>query len=442
MRIKPIRMSDGEEYSILIDSAGFPMTYPNLFVTVHHRNAGFAANSSKKQFEHIKYLYEILEFLNINIIQRCWSGVFLTQIELKNLVTWAKKEVEYLRSHSKEQTNRKVVQISPKAEKLEAARATIVVDKESNVALSSAYNRITTFADYIGWLEGYLSPTKTSKSAASLKNLRPKISDGVKDSSDNPYKSLTIAQVDKILHIVRPESADNPWINEGVRQRNQLICNILEATGCRRGELLKIRLDDIKRHPSTNQRYLTLRNKVDFEDTRIDRPNAKTLARKVPIDSRVGEMIDDYIIGHRANVSGAEFIPYLFVTHNKLAPRHFTKSKVEKNKALSISAVTKIFREITHVVGFPVSPHAFRHSWNDRFSEYADERIAKGKTTAAKSESDRQKLMGWKEGSKMAGHYSRRHTDRKAFETGLELQERGSSRIEITVGNYDDNLPF
>jgi integrase len=144
-------------------------------------------------------------------------------------------------------------------------------------------------------------------------------------------------------------------------------------------------------------------------------------------------MYDNYLIHHRSNANGAEFVPYLFVTHSHRA---------SANRALSTSAVNKVCREISKVVGFRVTPHTFRHSWNDRFSELADKRIAEGKTSGAKSESDRQKLMGWSEHSTMAKKYSKRHDDKRAFNMGMELQEHGSTEIELKVGAYEENIDW
>jgi integrase len=353
---------------------------------------------------------------------------------MESLAMWARRKVSSFRKHVEKQSSKNVVSIQPKRKKLETARATFVIDHNGNIASSTAYNRLTSFAEYIGWLEKTLFPTKNSSSKEVLKSLRPRkfSTDNDAEIFEDNYKSLTISQMERVLDIVRPESSDNPWKNKSLKYRNQLIVNLFEATGCRRGELLKIRIQDVKSSPKNGRRYVTLRTKVDLEDNRSDRPEGKTLSRNVPLDRRLSDMYDDYLIYHRSEVKGAEHIPYLFVTHD-----HFNSV----NNALSIASVNKLCREIADVVGFRVHPHAFRHSWNDRFSEYADKQIAKGRVSAEKSESDRQKLMGWHEGSKMALYYSRRHSDKRAFETGLALQEEGSERISETLSTRNDNMP-
>ena len=433
MKIKKFLMSDGEAYAILLDDSGVPIPYPNLFVTINHRNKSDASNTCYSVFEHIRYLYEICSFLNIDIVQRCITGDFLSKQEMESLVKWAKRTVKTFREHVTRQKSGNIVSLTPKMKKLETVRAVIVIDHDGDISPATAYNRLTTFAEYIGWLEEVLFPSKDTTAEQLLKSLRPqKFSKADEtENMDENYKSLTPHQILRVLDVIRPDSSDNPWKNESLRYRNQLIINMLEAIGFRRGELLKVRPRDVKKHPKNGRRYVTIRSKVDLDDTRLDRPEAKTLGRHVPMDKRLSEMYDNYLIHHRSNANGAEFIPYLFVTHNY---------RTSTNQALSTAAVNKICREISEVVGFRVHPHAFRHSWNDKFSKHADKRIAEGKVSEAKSESDRQKLMGWHEGSKMAQEYSKRHDDKRAFEVGMELQEEESTLINGVVGAYDEEI--
>jgi integrase len=100
--------------------------------------------------------------------------------------------------------------------------------------------------------------------------------------------------------------------------------------------------------------------------------------------------------------------------------------------------ISKVFSQITQAVKYRVHPHALRHSWNDRYSLYTDKRIQEGKVSEEKSETDRQKLMGWSANSKEAMRYSQRHRTQRALEFGLELQEKNSHDINLVVGAYED----
>ncbi|WP_219703976.1 tyrosine-type recombinase/integrase [Marinomonas lutimaris] len=435
MKIERIKMSGGENYSVLLSSDGLPMPYPNLFVTLHHRNKSDASNTCYIAFEHLRYFYEICSFLNIDLVERCRSGDFLKKKEMETIAKWAKSTVKAFREHVAVNKAKNIIVLSPRKNKLETARATLVINHRDDIESSTAYNRLTTFSKYVGWLEQEFFPSKKSTTEQKLQQLRPRkySPKGHSWDHDESYKSLTSPQVLRVLDVVRPDSPQNPWKNESLRFRNQLIINMLEAIGFRRGELLKVRTEDIKTNPNNGLRYVKVRSEVDQYDERLDRPEGKTLGRLVPMDKRLADMYDNYLINHRSNVNGAERIPYLFVTHHH---------RGSQPRALSSAAVNKLCREISEVVGFRVHPHAFRHAWNDKFSAHADKRIAEGKTSESKSESDRQKLMGWSEGSRMAKTYSKRHDDKRAFEVGLELQEKDSTKINSIVGAYDDDIDW
>jgi integrase len=420
MKVRKFKMTSGELYSIFLQNDGLPSTYPNLFVTIHHRNAGDSANTSHAVFERLSFFYEICEFLNIDIVQRCHEGDFLKQHEIETIAKWACRSVKSFREHVQKQRSSNVVSISPSRKKIETARASFVVDAKGDIAKSTAYNRVTTFSQYIGWLEDELFPSKASNNTDLMKRFRPRRFNILGDINHimGSYKSLTVEQMGQVLNVVQPNAPENPWKNESIRYRNELIINLYEALGCRRSELMKVRIDDMKTNPSNGQRYVQLRSKSDLNDNRLNRPEAKTRGRMVPLDKRLCEMYDNYVIHYRSQARGAEFIQYLFITHNESA---------NQNRALSNESINKICRQIASLVGFRVHPHAFRHSWNDRYSELADQRIKDGKVTADKSESDRQKLMGWAEGSPMAMHYSSRHENKRAFDVGLKLQKDRSS---------------
>lgn len=436
MEVRRIRFGSGEDYSILLDGNKMPMPYPNLFLTVKYRNASAAANSCHNILERIKFLYEICDFLGLDLERRCLEKQFLTKDEVQTIVRWSGRKVETFREHVAKQKSKNVVSLQPKRKKMEAARAVIVTDDDGDSSPYTHYNRITAYAKYIGWLEKECYPNSQSDTEKFMLAMRPVKAGSTSSIYDwetgELYRSLTEPQCLRVLDVMRHDSSENPWKNKGVRFRNQLMANMLEALGVRRGELGRICINDFKQN--TNGLYvLRITKGVDLRDSRKERPEAKTLGRILPVDSRLADMINTYIIEYRSEVSGAEKIPHLFITHNH---------RESKNRALSLDAINKIFREVSSVVGFTVHPHAFRHYWNDRYSEKADRQIAAGKAKPEKIESDRQKLMGWKADSTMAKHYARRYEDKRAIYAGLELQEEGSTKISSIVGQYDEDVDF
>lgn len=436
MKTKVFSMSSGESYSILLGEDGMPLPYHNLFVTLHYRNQSKANATCKSVFEHLRFLEEICQFEKIDLIERCKTGDFLTNREFENIKKHSSLTVESFREMVTRHKSSNVLNIRRK--NLETARAKILVNTEGDISPHTTYNRLTVFAQFIGWLEEELFPSKDSTAEFELKKIRGDkfgTSDEALDWGD--WKSLEPVQEIRVLDVVRPDSLENPWKSESVRYRNQLIVNMFFSLGCRRGELLKIRVktdkhqSDIKQRSKDGRYFVMIRSQTDYSDKRKHRPEGKTKGRFVPMDKRLKEMYDNYLIHYRPNASGSEHIEYLFVTHNH---------KTQTNVALSMAQVNKIFREISEVVGFRVHPHAARHTWNDKFSKFADKRIAEGKTTEAKSEADRQKLMGWTENSKSAKRYAKRHDDKRAMDMALDLQEENSTTINSIVGQYDEYL--
>lgn len=436
MKVKAFQMSSGESYSILLGKDGMPLPYQNLFVTLHYRNQSKASNTCYRVFEHLCLLEEICQFEKIDLIERCKTGDFLTNKDFENIKKHSKLKVESFREMVARHESSNVVSI--KKNKLETARANVVVNAEGDISPFTTYNRLTVFAKFIGWLEEELFPSKDSTAEVELKKLRGD-KFGTSDEAldwDN-WRSLEPVQKMRVLDVVHPDSSENPWKSESLRYRNQLIVNMFFAIGCRRGELLKIRVktdrnsSDIKKRDKDGRYFVMLRAKTDHTDKRKHRPEGKTLGRYVPMDKRLVEMYENYLIYHRPNATGSEHIEYLFVTHNH---------KTLINAALSLAQVNKIFREISKVVGFSIDPHGTRHTWNDEFSAYADRLIAEGRTTENKSETDRQKLMGWKDDSKMAKLYARRHEDKRAMDVALNLQEDQSTTINSIVQQRDEDL--
>lgn len=436
MKITKFQLASGESYSILLDEESIPLPYHNLFVTLHYRNQSNASNTCYRAFEHLKYLDEICRFEKIDLIERCRVGDFLTKIEFENIKRHSSFTVASFREMVARHKSSNVANI--KKNKLELARANIVTNPEGDISPRTAYNRLTVFAQFIGWLEEELFPFKDSTAEFELKKIRGDnfgTSDEALDWGD--WKSLEPIEKIRVLDVVHPDSSENPWTSESVRYRNQLIVNMLFAIGCRRGELLKIRVatddhkSDIRKRDRDGRYFVMIRSQTDDDDKRKNRPEGKTLGRYLPMDKRLVGMYENYLIHHRPNAAGSEHIEFLFVTHNH---------KQQSNAALSLAQVNKIFREISEVVGFRVHPHACRHTWNDEFSAFADKRIAEGRTTEAKSESDRQKLMGWRENSSSAKRYSKRHDDKRALEMALELQEEESTTITSIVQQRDEEL--
>ncbi|MFW2171670.1 site-specific integrase, partial [Acinetobacter baumannii] len=157
--------------------------------------------------------------------------------------------------------------------------------------------------------------------------------------------------------------------------------------------------------------YLTIRrNPHDGSDSRLYQPLVKTRSRSIAVNQNLKKKLETYILNYRSAIPHAELTDFLILSN--------------KGKPLSIKALDKIFSEISKVVLFNVHAHAFRHTWNDKFSEKSQLLVATGQTTEAQVENDRAYLMGWIPNSQSARRYSRRAENKRAVEVGLSIQEK------------------
>lgn len=445
MNIKRFQFNSGESYSILLGNDLLPMYYPNLFVTLYHRNRSDTANTCYKEFEHIKLFYEIMNILDINIENRCKRGAFLERNEVERITGLAKYRSTILKEVNFKFLINSLKMKVPSPGKKEGARFPLAIKKEKLVSSKTCYNRLTTFSNYIGWLENMLFHSTQGDTKNLFMMLRPKRKERINiidnhavkvidlldeniakfplENSDynDGYRSLSENQLAQVFEVVRPENKRNPWQRSDVRFRNQLLIHLLSSTGMRRGEVIRIKITDLGRSTTTGRYYLIVRVGEDLEDKRIIKPSAKTSGRRIPLHQNLYHLIEEYIIFHRSNISNVEKTPYLLVAHS---PGRNQKC----DNGLSLVSVNKICLQISVVLGFNLHPHMFRHTWNDRFSKHVENLIREGKTTEAKAESDRRKLMGWSSESEMGARYARKYEEERAIKTGLKLQDKSYSQ--------------
>jgi hypothetical protein len=167
MKTKIFQMAGGESYSILLDEDGMPLPYHNLFVTQHYRNQSKASNTCYRVFEHLCFLDEICQFEKIDLIERCKTGDFLTKREFENIKKHSSFKVASFRKMVVRHKSSDVVNI--KRNKVETARAKIVLKPEGDISPHTTYNRLTVFAQFIGCLEEELFPSKDSTAEFELK---------------------------------------------------------------------------------------------------------------------------------------------------------------------------------------------------------------------------------------------------------------------------------
>lgn len=399
MSVKRFIGSSGERFAVLLDSSGFPLTYPNLYTTIYFRNRGHSINTIITVLEDIELLYLLLDKLQIDIEKRIKEKDFLNLYEIESLVNFASLKRVFLLNKN---TDKKILCFPKKRN--EAVRAKLVL-KNDNVSRDLIYRRITNFANYLHWLETYLCSTSLTKTYKNFKSRRPR---KIRQQSEN-YKSFDEDQINLILNIVDPNNQKCIWTSRFLNYRNELIIYLFLYLGCRKGELLNIKLSDFPQKGGSN--YINIkRNHDDQTDARLYQPLVKTMSRTIALNLKLKQKIDQYILNYRSLVPNVELSDFLLVS--------------DKGNPLSINALDKVFHQISTKIQFRVHAHAFRHTWNDKYTDKVQALIKSGKITEDQAERDRAYLMGWIHGSQSARRYARRAEDRRAVEIGLEIQKK------------------
>lgn len=430
-KVQRFAFESGERYVLLMNAeTGTPLMHENLYVTIHIRNTGESINTMIACLGDLRLLNEICEYLDIELEQRFAEGKLLSKPEMESINYWTKKNKVALEAAQRVKNAGNVVALKPNLKRLELSRHTAVIDSEL-VDVMTTYNRLTNIIPYIVWLAKSLAPEKLmeqiDKMEEQFKTYRPTKKPSNNDDT-NIFKSLTESQMIRVIDIVRPDATDNPWKEQAVRYRNQMIVNLLYDIGCRKGELLTIKAIEIE---GGSNEIKIRRSPDDVDDDRKDQPLVKTLGRDVAVSEDVFEMVENYIIKYRTEVNGSGKNPFLILSHQNGA---------RAAKALSISGMKGIFDTLSEAVGFTVGTHSIRHTWNDEFSEDIEAAIDVGEITEEEAEDTRSYLMGWKENSGTAKTYTKRYQKKKSLRFALKLQEKRRSRVNNIVGQYDEDI--
>lgn len=405
-RIKPIICENGERFPFMIKHEdGMPMFYPNVYLVALVRNAGRQTATMEAHLRGIKFLYEWGRKVGIDVEKRFQAGDFLTVDEIDNLTNEVRIRADHLLDEVGEKLD--VSTSRAKVAKKEVYRkAPVNLDAES-VKGRTAGLRFTYIRNYLEWLGQRTLGRLRAKSPEypgvckslelMLKNIKTRIpAVEIFQDPTNTKMGLERKTEDRLFEIVDPKFPGNPWRDERLRTRNQLLIHMQFGLGVRRGEELGIRVEDI----DFAKNILTVhRCPDDPKDPRLHQPLAKTLARELPLNEKLAQLCRDYIVKYRSkNLPNARRHPFLFVETRDGMP-------------LSDSSVTKLFKTLRNK--FPELPgylthHVGRYTWNDRFSEQADEKLKNGEWNHEKEVDIRTSRMGWKKNSKMPAHYRNR----------------------------------
>lgn len=404
-RIKTIRLQSGERLPLIIDSSGLPLFEPTVFAISVLRGRNLASNSIKQALRAVMVLQSMLNKDGINLDRRFDQGEFLTYGEIDRLVALSKLNMESIWEMKKPaRQQRKMIS-------LEQARLKLTRQKAINeVEPGTSAIRLIYIHKYLVWYANSRIMRMQQGSARSeMIELRDLVLSAIEErtpssrgrSGEPERMGLTPESQITLLEIIAPDHPNNPWETLHSKERNALIVHMMIELGLRRGELLSVRINDIK----SNELYVA-RRPDDGLDSRLDEPNAKTRARPIPLSRDLSQRIYAYVNGTRYAIKAARKKPMLIVSN--------------EGRELSLSAVNKLFVPLQNsspLLNY-LSPHILRHTFNDNLYESLDE--------AGMSDVEIRKAMirlnGWSDNSNSPDYYTKRSTMRRAHSAQLTHQ--------------------
>lgn len=435
---------DGERFSLLVDYDGIPDFWITLFMTTVVRS--YTHSTQRAYISHLYHLSLWEEKIKSRLSDRIITA---SQNKGSNSIRFfSHSEVQSLAEHCKLQTkaarklnssNNKVIQF-----KKPTSKAPLLT-----VSIAQQNQRIKVVAEYFEFLANNLLRNKASFSSYVdiiketkewLLSKKPK--GGSRKTTFDPDTKAPPPEVFfKVMELVRPLNDKNPF-TELVKNRNYLLFRLLYETGLRSGEILQLKITDIK----FSQNLIEVRRRHnDLEDTyRSIEPNAKTLERDIYITPELAEEIRAYVIKERPLMRNANKHSFLFVS-NKGKSAGNPISLIQFSRIVEKVAEDENLADFIKKHGFKgarrITRHGFRHDFNNRLSISIDKNNEKAReegrlhdVISEKQELERRMyLMGHKNESS-SSIYNLRHTKKQA--ESLLLQEM--QNIDFLINPKDD----
>jgi integrase len=233
-------------------------------------------------------------------------------------------------------------------------------------------------------------------------------------------KGLEPKEIQQLLDVAEPRHPDNPF-RQRLRQRNALILKLFHQTGIRRGELLKVRVEDLLSDDDGNCFVRIHRRPDDPTDTRATEPGQKTDNRILAIHTSIYEALIRYVREERRPKRQGRPMK---LTHTFLfvSERGVPLAEAEINYLL-----VRLARQC-FAGRVKVHPHLLRNTFCNEFIDYCttveklDEQGAKDRLRV---------LCGWTASSAMPERYTRKRIQREANEFNIRRQQQAQRSLAV-----------
>ncbi|TXI45013.1 site-specific integrase [Methylophilus sp.] len=330
MRILRVMHETGESLPILVDEDGLPIPSPNEFVFFRRHKS---YNTITRNLRELAVFYKWLSDRDIDLEERITSGKLLTEAETStSLVGFLRKNLEV--GHKP---------VSPKVFNLRLITVRLYLLWKIDVQMSSLI-----FSD----------PRYSFISSARyrlISRFERLFINSPTNTGDIVSKSLTQDQAQFLLNCLNPRNTESFGFFEPVKYRNFTAIYLMLACGIRPGELLSLRLEDLKLNgiPSLT----IMRRDPDPNDSRNPKPSIKRNGRILRL----------------SNISHLRVIDsYCTVYREKLVDRSIASSDYlilnDEGGPLSHGSLTQLFIRLRnvypHALPKILSPKALRHTYS------------------------------------------------------------------------------
>lgn len=410
--VKIVLCANGERLPTLINSYyGIPDFDSTLWVVSVLRSRGFASATLEQALRSLIILYKVFELKKINLKDRFEDNSFISIQECELIIKAAKLKsnmisIETLGIPEDIPTLRIL-----KIKNLEKLRSSVkLINQKDYVDASTVAIRLFYIRSFLHWRisrEIYRASSQKKSTLLELRNFvnlelqnrTPVVTGRITVGSRLGLDNHSLQFLKQIIDLNHPE---NPWVNSFVRMRNQLIISVFVTLGIRRGELLGLRINDLK--PQQQEIYI-LRRPDDISDPRINEPNTKTRDRVLFLNDEIYRLIKLYIQLRHQVVRGGHH--YLFVATNG---NPLSKSGIKR-----VFDELRIFKELANI-----SPHIIRHTF---FENLANQLHLAGVSDAEALVYLRQQ-GGWSDRSDSPRVYTKRFIQEKANEALASMQDK------------------
>jgi integrase len=239
-------------------------------------------------------------------------------------------------------------------------------------------------------------------------------------------KGMQQRELRELFDVAHPRHPDNPFRHR-LRQRNALIVELFYQTGIRRGELLKLRVEDLLPDEDGNCFVRIHRRPDDPTDSRATEPGQKTDNRVLAIHPSLFDALVRYVREERRPRRQGRPMK---LTHTFLfvSERGAPLAESQVNYVLGRLA-KQCFRDRVKV-----HPHLLRNTFCNEFIDYCTE-VEKLDEEGAK---DRLRILcGWTAASAMPERYTRKRIQREANVFNIRRQQlalRSLAEVRATSG--------